>query len=85
MNTYMFDIQQNRYQHSTNNILPEKYRNCSLHIALERADQDKDWQSFKNILNMNKEFLLLHLKMSSGLFMYNYENLSKEEQDKLFE
>jgi hypothetical protein len=85
MNKYMSNIQENRYLHSSEPNLPEKYKNCSLHIALERADQDQDWNNFKTILNMNKIFLLQHLKMSSGLFMYNYENLSQEEQKELFE
>ena len=52
MNKYMSNIQENRYLHSSEANLPEKYKNCSLHIALERADQDQDWNSFKTILNM---------------------------------
>ena len=38
-----FSIQNKMFQD-----LPTEYTSCSLHIALERADSNKDWNSFKD-------------------------------------
>ena len=63
--------------------IPDKYKNCSLHIAIERADENKDWHSFKEIYKIYPDFLKSHLNMTS-VFGYNYLKLSKEEQENLF-
>ena len=52
----------NRYLHLNNNDISEEYKNCSLHIALERADIKKDWENFKKIYKVSPDFLMEHLK-----------------------
>ena len=84
MNNYFSGIQQKRDIHKLDNNLPNQYKNCSLHIALERADTNKDWESFKTILNMNRDILLQHLRMTEGIFPYNYESLKNEDRNELF-
>ena len=61
----------------------QEYRDCSLHIALERSDTNKDWRVFKYLLSLNREWLLYHLKMSEPVFHYNVYKLSKAEQDNI--
>ena len=73
----------NRFLHIKNDI-PEEYKNCSLHIALEKADIKKDWVNFKKIYSLDPEFLMRHLKMTGFIFDYNYENLSDSEKYNLF-
>ena len=87
----MFDIQSvfkncndNRYLHKNNIDIPIEYRNCSLHIALERADIKKDWESFKKLYRVSPEFLKNHLDNTNMILDYNYLDLPKEEIEDLF-
>jgi hypothetical protein len=64
--------------------LDKKYTNCSLHIAIERADMNKDWKSFKTILNVHYSFLIRHIYMTASLFTWNFRKLSEEQQYELF-
>jgi hypothetical protein len=64
--------------------IPKSYRDLSLHIALERADLNKDWVNFKKLYAFNPSFLQLHLDNTS-IFNYNYKSLMKEEQTQLFQ
>jgi len=60
------------------------YLECSLHIALERSDTNRDWRVFKYLLSLDRDFLLRHLKMTQGVFDYNVYKLPKAEQDEIF-
>ena len=75
----MFDY----YIHLQEDI-PQEYKNCRIHVALERADIKKDWQSFRNIYKLAPRFLKHHLDMTDFAFDYNYKRLDKEMQDNLF-
>ena len=75
--------QDDRYLHVNNQDIPEKYRNCMLHIALERADTNKDWVSFRKLYNMSPKTLKNHLDMTSLVFDYNYLNLDEQERNEL--
>ena len=61
-----------------------EYKDCSIHIALERADTNKDWRVFKYLLSLDRKWLLYHLKMSEPVFNYNVYKLPKAEQDNIF-
>ena len=61
-----------------------EYKDCSIHIALEKADTNKDWRVFKYLLSLDRKWLLYHLKMSEPVFNYNVYKLPKAEQDKIF-
>jgi len=74
----------NRYLHKNNTDIPEVYRNCSIHIALERADINKDWISFKKLYRVFPEFLKNHLDNTNIIIDYNYLNLPEEEIKDLF-
>ena len=43
----MDEINRHRHLHKNNINIPEEYKTLSLHIALERADKNKDWIVFK--------------------------------------
>jgi len=80
----IFDnINEHRYLHKNNKNIPYEYRQCSLHIALERADINKDWKVFNELYKISPEYLKNHLFMTS-IFDYNYTKLSAEEQEKVF-
>ena len=64
--------------------LSDEYKTCSLHIALERADNNKDWKSFKIIYDSNPEYLKNHLDMTKYIFDYNYTKLSREQKQYIF-
>ena len=64
--------------------IPNLYKNCSLHIALERADLNKDWVVFKELMKIDPKFLKMHLDATSSIFDYNYLSLTKEQQYDLF-
>ena len=77
------------YSNSTRNYLhlnsdiPDVYKNCMLHIALEKADIFKDWKTFNILFRLNPRDLRSHLKMTS-FFDYNYKKLSVTAQNELF-
>lgn len=79
----MFE-QNNYYIHSKCQQLSEKYKICRIHIALELADENKDWASFKIIYKLAPDFLKSHLNMTNSILEYNYLYLSEEEQENLF-
>lgn len=64
--------------------LPPRYTACSIHIALERADMDKNWTAFKMIYKQNPIRLKQHLFMCDGIFDYNYTKLPLDQQIELF-
>ena len=72
-----------RNLHVNVNDIPQKYKNCSLHIALEKADTERDWNSFKKLYNLSPKFLYEHLENTSFVFDYNFKQLKNEEQIKL--
>jgi hypothetical protein len=72
------------YIHLQDQDIPQEYKNCRLHIALERADTNKDWQTFRNLYKLAPEFLKCHLNMTGLLFDYNYLKLDKQTQNNLF-
>ena len=84
MLSYLEIINANRFIHSENTDIPESYRKKSLHIALEMADNNKDWDTFSKLFRLSPEFLKYHLDSTSVVFNYNYLKLSSEEQEKLF-
>ena len=79
----MFEISDYRELHKNNDKIPEKYKSCSLHIAIEKADEDKNWLVFNELYKIAPEYLKNHLYLSS-IFDYNYLKLSEEEKNKLF-
>lgn len=79
----MDEINRHRHLHKNNINIPEEYRTLSLHIALERADKNKNWIVFKELYKISPNFLRSHLYMTS-IFDYNYLKLSLEEQYNLF-
>ena len=84
MKSFFQDYNDVRYLHESVNDIPNEYKNCSLHIALERADLKEDWKSFKTIYKVAPEFLMRHLKSTGQIFDYNYKKLSDNEQYDLF-
>ena len=79
----MDEINRHRHLHKNNINIPEEYKTLSLHIALERADKNKDWIVFKELYKISPNFLRSHIQMTS-IFDYNYLKLSLEEQYNLF-
>ena len=75
---------ENRYIHKDMKNIPEVYRKKSLHIALEYADVQKDWITFKKLLSLDPVCLKRHLDVTSFVFEYNYLKLSPNERDYLF-
>jgi hypothetical protein len=73
-----------RFLHTNNNDIPEQYKNYSLHIALERCDSYRDWETFRKLYKLAPIYLQNHLNMTSSLFDYNYLELSKKDRDALF-
>jgi len=69
--------------HKNKKYIPDEYKKLMLHIALERADKNKDWIVFKELFKLSPTFLKSHLVMTS-IFNYNYLKLSSEEQNNLF-
>lgn len=63
--------------------IPKEYTELSLHIALERADKNKDWLTFKELYKLSPKFLKKHLIMTS-IFHYNYLKLPLKEKNDLF-
>ena len=59
------------------------YCDCSMPIALERSDTNKDWQVFKLFMAIDEGFFLRHLEMTTDVFKYNVLELPQEEQDDL--
>jgi hypothetical protein len=58
------------------NNLSDKYLNLAIHIALEKADLNKDKTSYDFILNTpdthRRDLLIKHLELTSDIFDYNY-------------
>lgn len=73
-----------RNLHKQNQDIPVEYRNLSLHIALERADENEDWEVFNKLYRLSPKFLKNHLNMTDFIFDYNYQKLSPQKQDDLF-
>ena len=70
--------------HNNNQNIPVEYRNLSIHIALERADDNKDWDAFRLIYRTDPDFLKEHLKNTSIIFDYNFAQLPEKDRDELF-
>jgi hypothetical protein len=80
----LFDeIVAKRNLHLDKNI-PDIYKKYSLHIALENADNNEDWDTFKKLYNLSPSYLKEYLKMTNSVFEYNYKKLSFDEQIELF-
>ena len=58
------------------NYLTDEYLNLAIHIALERADLNKDKTSYDLILYNSDthrlNLLLRHLELTNDIFNYNY-------------
>jgi hypothetical protein len=65
--------------------LDKKYRDCSIHVALERADDDKNWIVFKTILKLDTLNLMKHIFMTKQVFTWNYMRLPQREINYLFD
>lgn len=56
--------------------LPEKYTDLMVHIALEKADNDKDEKNFYAILNGDGAYRTLmlkkHIEKTLGVFTWNF-------------
>lgn len=67
-------------------VIPEKYLNMPIHLALELADKDMNFRAINDILlynrtkeefeketNMNRYlWLCIHIKYSDSIFKYNF-------------
>jgi hypothetical protein len=84
MLSYFQIMNTNRFIHTENTDIPESYRKKSLHIALECADKNKDWETFSKLFKLSPEFLKYHLDSTNVIFDYNYLKLTPDEQEKLF-
>jgi hypothetical protein len=84
ISNFLSEIDNHRHLHKNNKNIPEEYKTCSLHIALERADKNKDWIVFNKLYKIAPQYLKNHLYMTS-IFDYNYLKLSSDKQFKLFE
>jgi len=76
----MFDF----YAHTNIQNISDEYKKVRLHIALERADMNKDWKTFKILFKLAPEFLRNHLQGTDFVFDYNYKNLPKDQINNLF-
>jgi hypothetical protein len=58
-------------------ILPEKYTNIMVHLALEKADNQKDEKNFYAILNGDGAYRTLmlkkHIEKTLGVFSWNFK------------
>ena len=84
MESILKNVNDHRYIHVNDKDIPNQYKNYSLHIALERCDACKDWDTFRKLYKLAPSYLRNHLNITSSLFDYNYLVLSKEDQNKLF-
>lgn len=74
-----------RYIHQSLDNIDNVYKNKSLHIALEYADLNKDWKTFKILYQLAPIVLLNHLNNTKFVLDYNYLDLEEQERNKLFE
>ena len=51
---------------------PDKYTDLTVHIALERADEDKDLYHFIRILSSRREILIKHIEATLPVFDWNF-------------
>lgn len=84
INDLFTNVNVHRHLHKNNENIPDGYKSCSLHIALERSDINKDWVVFKELYKISPEYLRNHLNMTSPIFDYNYLKLPIQEQNELF-
>ena len=57
--SFLSEIDNHRHLHKNNKNIPDEYKTYSLHIALERADKNKDWIVFNELYKILKETSLL--------------------------
>ena len=69
-----------RYIHQSLDNIDSVYKNKSLHIALEYADLNKDWKTFKILYTLALDVLLNHLNNTKFVL-----ELEEQEKNKLFE
>ena len=70
-------INERRYVHKYNEKIPESYRTCSFHIAIEKADINKDWDVFRELIKIDPVYLKNHLDIHRGLTTKNRMNFIK--------
>ena len=63
MQDYLQKVDEHRYLHLNSNV-SDNYKDCSLHIALERADINKDWDNFNKLIRLAPDYLKNHLKVN---------------------
>ena len=84
LKTLLRNIDDARYIHVFDPSIPGEYKEYSIHIALERADSNKDWSTFKLLYKLAPEFLFNHLRITSSIFDYNYLRLPEQDRTDLF-
>jgi hypothetical protein len=62
----------------------KQYTECNPLIAIERVNNNKDWKSFKTILNVDYSYLIRHIYMTANVFKWNFRKLPQEQQYELF-
>jgi hypothetical protein len=62
----------------------DRYKKVPLHIALEKADLYKDWDTFKLLFKLAPDFLQGHLEITGEVFNYNYTKLPFKKRNELF-
>jgi hypothetical protein len=82
---YLNSLNSVRYIHQSMDNIDNVYKNKSLHIALEYADINKDWKTFKILYRLAPGVLLNHLNNTKFVLEYNYLNLGEQERNDLFQ
>jgi hypothetical protein len=63
--------------------LSNAYTSVSIHIALERADMNEDWEAFEYILKKSPGELMNHLKILLCIYEFNFFELDKNHQNEI--
>jgi hypothetical protein len=82
---YLNSLNSVRYIHQRLDNVADIYKTKSLHIALEFADINKDWKTFKILYQLAPDVLLNHLNSTKFVLDYNYLELEEQERNILFE
>ncbi len=61
------------------------YKSQPLHIALEKADLRKDWETFRKLFSVAPDILKTHIDLTSDVFNWNFKALAVSQRNRLFE
>ena len=81
---YLNSLDNVRFIHKRLDNIDDNYKKKSLHIALEYADLNKDWKTFKILYQLAPDVLSNHLNTTKYVLDYNYLDLEEQEINNLF-